>query len=131
MVAYFSIYVLHFDAVTQTVDRMLSSTPDVDNVLLFDHNLTLANGDLLSKRRGRSVVGPGDDTTNPSAILLLKGHEAEVRFCFLLPHVHELILLQVFVCAWNPAKPALLATGYVWLKVLREPYQPTTATIAF
>ncbi|KAF8079015.1 WD40 repeat-like protein [Lyophyllum atratum] len=38
--------------------------------------------------------GPGDDTTNPSAILLLEGHKTEV-----------------FVCGFNPVKHELLATG--------------------
>ncbi|KAF7347355.1 F-box-like/WD repeat-containing protein TBL1Y [Mycena venus] len=38
--------------------------------------------------------GPGDNETNPNAILTLAGHETEV-----------------FVCAFNPAKPSILVTG--------------------
>ncbi|GLB35783.1 putative WD40 repeat-like protein [Lyophyllum shimeji] len=38
--------------------------------------------------------GPGDDTTNSKAILLLEGHKTEV-----------------FVCGFNPVKHELLATG--------------------
>ncbi|KAJ7274890.1 WD40 repeat-like protein [Mycena rebaudengoi] len=40
------------------------------------------------------VQGPGDETTNPKAIILLPGHKTEV-----------------FVCAFNPVQQSILATG--------------------
>ncbi|KAF9469758.1 WD40-repeat-containing domain protein [Collybia nuda] len=46
-----------------------------------------------AKPKGR-IQGPGDDFTNPRVILLLPGHKSEV-----------------FVCAFNPKKHRLLATG--------------------
>ncbi|KAF5384996.1 hypothetical protein D9615_001189 [Tricholomella constricta] len=53
--------------------------------------------DPMSKKLAKPKTrpqGPGDDMTNPNAILLLPGHKTEV-----------------FVCGFNPVKHGLLATG--------------------
>ncbi|KAI5122354.1 hypothetical protein M0805_004112 [Coniferiporia weirii] len=52
------------------------------------------NGGIARKPKPRTESGPGDDKTSSKAILLLSGHDAEV-----------------FVCAWNPKKHGLIATG--------------------
>ena len=55
--------------------------------------------------------GPGDTLTNPKAILLLGAHKSEVYIPCELP-IDLLKKSQVFVCAFNPVKPGMLATGY-------------------
>ncbi|TFK56755.1 WD40 repeat-like protein [Heliocybe sulcata] len=47
-----------------------------------------------ARTRRRHRPGPADGTTDPDAIQILEGHDCEV-----------------FVCAWNPVKIGLLATG--------------------
>ncbi|KAH8110643.1 WD40 repeat-like protein [Phellopilus nigrolimitatus] len=51
------------------------------------------NGDISRKSKS-TEPGPGDGRTPSKAILSLDGHSAEV-----------------FVCAWNPVKPGIIATG--------------------
>jgi len=70
--------------------------------------------ELTVKRTARQKYrrqGPGDDLTNPKAILLLRGHKAEVQISNWI-QIDLLMSMQVFVCAFNPVKHGILATGY-------------------
>ncbi|KAJ6510655.1 WD40 repeat-like protein [Mycena sanguinolenta] len=65
--------------------------------------------------RGRQQ-GPGDNETNPDAINVLSGHEAEV-----------------FVCAFNPTKQSILVTGSkdAGLNLWDLPYPPAITSPGF
>ena len=56
--------------------------------------------------------GPGDSKTDPRVILLLPGHKTEVSTCSALCRKRPFdIIIEVFVCAFNPKMHNLLASG--------------------
>ncbi|EJC98713.1 WD40 repeat-like protein [Fomitiporia mediterranea MF3/22] len=90
-------------------DRLITPSPERDGSPMSVSVVPSNGGRMRSKSRTRKEPGPGDSTTSPKAILLLRGHTQEV-----------------FVCAWNPAKHELLATGSkdATARIWNLPYPP-------
>ena len=100
-----------FKASDNTKARTVTPTPDRDHVPM---EVVPVNGDVAKKPKGRRRAGPGDDVTPTRALVNLSGHTAEVNIISMNDAQSLLtIVVQVFVCAWNPAQPELLASGSV------------------
>ncbi|TDL28350.1 WD40 repeat-like protein [Rickenella mellea] len=79
-------------SVSKKKDSKSDSSVDMDRA--SQPAVNTPSAEIVKKAKTKKAPGPGDDTTPLDAILSLTGHAAEV-----------------FVCAWNPKAPELLATG--------------------
>ncbi|KAJ7235085.1 WD40 repeat-like protein [Mycena haematopus] len=75
-----------FSGAEEPAEKRLRREPEPDDMEV----------DFPSVEKPKSVrqQGPGDNETNPDAVIILPGHEAEV-----------------FVCAFNPTRQSILVTG--------------------